>query len=148
MEQKIRDKIRLYSEIYIECLEISIKGNPNNSRYMANEMFREVAKDMRSELISRLQNGLHWGNIEAKDDKDNGSTLANDPKEGRLATDKQRAALRKFGLEKLPGSLGIKEAGEILNILVCHSREGDHDAIADLVGKFNKEWAENPTTVP
>jgi hypothetical protein len=152
MEQRIKDKIRLYGEIYIECLALSIKANTNNSRYMANEMFREVAKDMRSELISRLQNGLQNECLETKEDKTNGSTLADvmDYKEenAKLATDKQRHALHKFGIELIPENLGIKEAGEILNILVCHSREGDHEAIADMVGKFNKEWAENPTIVP
>ncbi len=66
----------------------------------------------------------------------------------KFATDKQRHALHKFGIERIPENLGIKEAGEILNILVCHSKEGDHEAIADLIGKFNKEWTENPTTVP
>ncbi len=146
MEQRIKDKIRLYGEIYIECLAISIKANPNNSRYMANEMFREVAKDMRSELISRLQNGLQNEGMEAKEDKAIvGSTLAQamDYKEenAKPATDKQKHALHKFGIERIPEYLGIKEAGEILNILVLHSKEGDHDAIADLVGKFNKEWA-------
>lgn len=144
MEQRIKDKIRLYGEIYIECLALSIKANPNNSRYMANEMFREVAKDMRSELISRLQHGLQNQCLEIKEDKANPSTLVDDmePKEEiKPATDKQRHALHKFGIERIPENLGIKEAGEILNILVCHSREGDHEAIADLVGKFNKEWA-------
>ena len=145
MEQRIKDKIRLYGEIYIECLALSIKANPNNSRYMANEMFREVAKDMRSELISRLQNGLQNECMEAKEDKTNGSTLADamEPKEGnaKSATDKQKQALHKFGLENIPENLGIKEAGEILNILIGHSKEGDHESIASLVEKFNKEWA-------
>ncbi len=143
MEQRIKDKIRLYGEIYIECLAISIKANPNNSRYMANEMFREVAKDMRSELISRLQNGLQNEGMEAKEDKVIGTSLADamEPKEeAKPATDKQRQALHKFGIERIPENLGLKEAGEILNILVLHSKEGDHEAIADLVGKFNKEW--------
>ncbi len=145
MEQRIKDKIRLYGEIYIECLAISIKANPNNSRYMANEMFREVAKDMRSELISRLQNGLQNECIETKGDKAIvDSTLADamESKEesAKPATDKQRQALHKFGIERIPENLGLKEAGEILNILVLHSKEGDHEAIADLVGKFNKEW--------
>ncbi len=176
MEQRIKDKIRLYGEIYIECLAISIKANPNNSRYMANEMFREVAKDMRSELISRLQNGLQNLDTEGLDNKALGTErdadlrhlhdelvkdkpemiiLENkqdiDVPEGKPpepATINQKHALHKFGIKRIPEYLGIKEAGEILNILVCRSREGDHEVIADLVEQFNKEWAENPTTIP
>jgi hypothetical protein len=145
MEQRIKDKIRLYGEIYIECLALSIKANPNNSRYMANEMFREVAKDMRSELISRLQNGLQNECMEIKEDKTNGSTLdALDYKEENAnpATENQRYALHKFGIEIVPESLTKKEASEILNNLVCLSKEGDREAVKDTVERLNAmdEW--------
>ncbi len=141
MEQRIKDKIRLYGEIYIECLAISIKANPNNSRYMANEMFREVAKDMRSELISRLQNGLQNECLETREDKVNGSTLADamDYKEENAnpATENQRYALHKFGIKNVPESLTKKEACEIINNLVCFSREGNREAVNEIVERLN-----------
>ncbi len=142
---KLKAKIELYAEIYTKCYALALSINQPNARWVANEMFRETAKDMRSELISRLHNGLQDEYMEVKDDKAIDTPLAEavEPKKEnrKPATDKQRQALHKFGLENIPENLGIKEAGEILNILICHSREGDHEAIADLVGRFNKEWA-------
>ncbi len=142
---KLKDKIELYAEIYTKCYALALTINQPNARWVANEMFRETAKDMRSELISRLRNGLQEEDKEVKDDKAVATPLADtvEPKKenGKPATDKQKHALHKFGLENIPESLGIKEAGEILSILVSHSKQGDHEAIADLVEKFNKEWA-------
>src|SRR5574337_371721 len=141
MEQRIKDKIRLYGEIYIECLAISIKANPNNSRYMANEMFREVAKDMRSELISQLQNGLQNECMEVKENKAIGSTLADamESKEENTnpATENQRYALHKFGIKNVPEHLTKKEASEILNNLVCFSKEGNREAVTEIVERLN-----------
>jgi hypothetical protein len=147
--EKLQAKITLYAEIYTKCYALALIINQPNARWVANEMFRETAKDMRSELISRLHNGLQDEFMEANEDKTIGTPLA-EPQKGnsKPATDKQKYALKKFGLENLPENLGIKEAGEILNILVCHSREGDHEAIARFIEKFNKEWAEVQTTVP
>lgn len=143
--EKIQSKITLYAEIYTKCYALALTINQPNARWVANEMFRETAKDMRSELISRLHNGLQDECMETREDKAIGSTLAEpmEPKKenAKPATDKQKHALHKFGLENIPEDLGLKEAGEILNILVSHSRQGDHEAIADLVEKFNKEWA-------
>ncbi len=149
--EKLQAKIKLYAEIYTKCYALALTINQPNARWVANEMFRETAKDMRSELISRLHNGLQDEYMEAIDDKTIGTPLADamEPKKenGKTATDKQKCALHKFGIERIPETLGIKEAGEILEILVCHSREGDHEAIASLVGKFNKKWAGIQATV-
>lgn len=148
---KLKTKIELYAEIYTKCYALALTINQPNARWVANEMFRETAKDMRSELISRLHNGLQDEYMEAIDDKTIGIPLADalEPKKENMksATDKQKYALHKFGIERIPENLGIKEAGEILNILVSHSKQREHEAIVDLVGKLNKEWAENPTTV-
>ncbi len=142
---KLKAKIELYAEIYTKCYALALSINQPNARWVANEMFRETAKDMRSELISRLRNGLQDENMEAKDDKAVGAPLADviEPKkeDAKPATDKQKQALHKFGIERIPDYLGLKEAGEILNILISHSKEGEHDTIADLVEKFNKDWA-------
>lgn len=142
---KLKAKIELYAEIYTKCYALALTINQPNARWVANEMFRETAKDMRSELISRLHNGLQDEYMEAIDDKTIG-TPSTDPVEpkkenSKPATDKQKYALHKFGIEKIPEHLGIKEAGEILNILICHSKEKDQEAITDLIEKFNKEWA-------
>ncbi len=147
--EKLQAKITLYAEIYTKCYALALTINQPNARWVANEMFRETAKDLRSELISRLHNGLQDEYMEVNEDKAIAAPFT-DPKygNGKPATDKQKHALNKFGIERIPENLGIKEAGEILEILVCHSREGDHEAIANLVGKFNKEWTGIQATVP
>jgi 5'-deoxynucleotidase YfbR-like HD superfamily hydrolase len=142
---KLKAKIELYAEIYTKCYALDLIINQPNARWVANEMFRETAKDMRSELISRLHNGLQDKYMEVIDDKTIGTPLADamEPKKENVkpATDKQKYTLHKFGIERIPENLGIKEAGEILNILISHSKEGEHEAIANLIEKFNKEWA-------
>ncbi len=142
MEKKIEDRIELYIEIYLKAFEKALKVNSNNARYIASEIFKEIARDLRSELISKLQreNGKTAGTKTENTEEIHPS----DPKEENTepATEKQRHALHKFGLKNIPEYLTKKAASEILGILVHHSKEGDTEAIASLVGKFNSEWAE------
>ncbi len=150
MEKKIENRIELYSEIYLKAFEKALKVNPNNARYIASEIFKEVARDLRSELISKLQreNGkgaeIKREETEETEEKNgannNGGSLKENNDES--ATDKQIYALHKFGLKNLPEYLTKKSASEVLGILVHHSKEGDNEAIVSIVGKFNKEWAD------
>ncbi len=141
MEKKIEDRIELYSEIYLKAFEKALKVNSNNARYIASEIFKEIARDLRSELISKLQreNGKNAGT----NTEDSEEIQPSDPKDENTetATEKQRYALHKFGLKNMPEYLTKKAASEILGILVHHSREGDAEAIVSIVGKFNSEWA-------
>jgi len=145
----IDERIKLYSEIYGKTYQIASKANPDNARYVASEIFKEVARDLRSELISELRKENEktiktedTGKANGVEESNETNNQRSESKEGngKPATDKQRQALHKFGIERVPENLGIKEAGEILNTLICHLRERDQEAIADLVEKFNKEW--------
>lgn len=147
----IDERIKLYSEIYGKTYQIASKAIPDNARYVASEIFKEIARDLRSELISELrkENGKDVAIKTEGTGKPNGTEESNETNNqrseskegnGKPATDKQRQALHKFGIERMPENLGIKEAGEILNILICHLRERDQEAIEDVVEKFNKEW--------
>ncbi len=142
MEKKIEDRIELYSEIYLKAFEKALKVNSNNARYIASEIFKEVARDLRSELISKLQR--ENGKITGTKTEDTEEIQPIYPKEENTepATEKQRYALHKFGLKNMPEYLTKKAASEILGILVHHSKEGDTEAIVSIVGKFNNEWAE------
>jgi hypothetical protein len=55
MEEKIVKRIDLFCEIYQKAYEKASKVNPDNARHMATEVFVQVARDLRSELISRLK---------------------------------------------------------------------------------------------
>ncbi len=150
MEKKIEDRIELYSEIYLKAFEKALKVNSNNARYIASEIFKEIARDLRSELISKLQRengkGAEIKREDIAETREKGKINGNggNPKEENTepATEKQRHALHKFGLKNMPEYLTKKAASEILGILVHHSKEGDAEAIVSIVGKFNKEWAE------
>ncbi len=150
MEKKIEERLELYSEIYQKAFEKALKVNPNNARYIASEIFKEIARDLRSELISKLQreNGkgaeIKREDIAETRDKDKINGNGNRPKEENAnpATEKQRYALHKFGIQIVPESLTKKEASEILNSLVCLSKEGDQEAVKDTVERLNAmdEW--------
>ncbi len=145
MEKKIEDRIELYSAIYLKAFEKALKVNSTNARYIASEIFKEIARDLRSELISKLQreNGKN-ARTKAEDlveieDKDKLNGNGNRPKEENAnpATEKQRYALHKFGIENVPEKLTKKEASDILNSLVCFSREGNREAVNEIVERLN-----------
>ena len=50
----------------------------------------------------------------------------------KLATKKQREAIHKFGVQKIPKDLSRKEASEILNELIGYSKENGREAIIQL----------------
>ncbi len=145
MEKKIEDRIELYSEIYLKAFEKALKLNSTNARYIASEIFKEIARDLRSELISKLQRENGKGaEIKREDivetrDKDKINGNGDRPKEENAypATENQRYALHKFGIQIVPESLTKKEASEILNSLVCLSKEGDREAVKDAVERLN-----------
>jgi hypothetical protein len=105
MEEKIVKRIDLFCEIYQKAYEKASKVNPDNARHMATEVFVQVARDLRSELISRLKReeyGRGKGN-----NNGNGNN-------GRPATKNQRQALHKFGIQNVPEELTKKEASDML----------------------------------
>jgi len=123
MEEKIVD-----CEIYQNAYEKASTVNPDNARNMASEVFVQVARDLRTELISRLKReeyGREKGN--------------NNGNNGRQATQKQRQALHKFGIQNVPDELTSKGASDILNKLISFSKEGDNEAINQIVEDLNAD---------
>ncbi len=150
MERKIEERIDLYFEIYQKALEKASKANPNNARYIADEIFKEIARDLRSELISQLrkENGKNTevkteGIVEPRENgKVNGNGDRSKEENSKPATENQRYALHKFGIENVPESLTKKVACEILNSLVCLSKQRDRGGIKEIVERLNAmdEW--------
>jgi formylmethanofuran dehydrogenase subunit B len=132
MEERIVERIDLFCEIYQKAYEKASKVNPDNARHMASEVFVQVARDLRSELISQL-----------KREENGNNQNSNNGNNGRPATQKQRQALHKFGIQNIPDELTKKEASEILDMLISLSKERNSDAINKMVEELNagKEWA-------
>ncbi len=143
MEKKIEERIDLYCEIYEKAFEKASKANPENARYIANEILEQVARDLRSELISELQRGNN-GYAENKPKPDEAEKKDKDgikDQPGKLnanpPTEKQIQALHKFGIKTISKNLGKKEAAEILNSLISFSREGNKEAVNQMVEELN-----------
>ena len=132
MEEKIVERIDLFCEIYQKAYEKASKVNPDNARHMASEVFVQVARDLRSELISRLKREEYGNN----QNSNNGNN-------GRPATKNQRQALHRFGIQNVPKELTSKEASGVLDMLISLSKERNSDAINKMVEELNagKEWA-------
>ena len=137
MERKIEEKIDLYCEIYQGAYEKASKTNPDNARHMASEIFGQVARDLRSELISQLRRGEN--EIEEDNWKENQRGKNKNENNEKPATKKQRQALHKFGIENTPDDLTKKEASEILNKLISLSKEGNSEAINQIVEDLNAD---------
>lgn len=145
MEKKIEERIDLYCEIYEKAFEKASKANPENARYIANEILEQVARDLRSELISELQKGNNGyadnktkPDEAEKKDKDGIKDQTGKPKENaNPPTEKQIQALHKFGIKTISKNLGKKEAAEILNSLISFSREGNKEAVNQMVEELN-----------
>jgi formylmethanofuran dehydrogenase subunit B len=132
MEEKIVERIDLFCEIYQKAYEKASTINPDNARHMASEVFVQVARDLRTERISQL-----------KREENGNNQNSNNGNNGRPATQKQRQALHKFGIQNVPKELTSKEASGVLDMLISLSKERNSDAINKMVEELNagKEWA-------
>lgn len=121
------EKIEIWIDSYIKLYEMILQKVsykwPENGLRIADKIFQEMAKDIREGWLS-------FPSLEEK--KEN--------KNDEPATEKQRMALHKFGIENIPDSLTKKEAFEILEELIQLSQEGDREAIEEIVARINKEW--------
>lgn len=134
MEHKIEEKIELYCGVYQTAYEKAAKVNPDNARHMASEIFEQIARDLRSELISQLRKEEN-----GKNGRSNGQGNDNDS----LATKKQRQTLHKFGIKAVPEDLTKERASEVLDMLIGLSKERNNQAIGKIVQDLNAggEWA-------
>lgn len=127
MEEKVEGRIEGYCQIYEQVYKRVSKTNPENAREIALKILEEVSKDFRSEQINQS--------------RDKGNTVDSDKRNNDFpATNKQREALHKFGVKRIPESLPMKEASEVLNKLISFSRENDRPAIGKAIGELNRVW--------
>jgi hypothetical protein len=122
---KIDERIGLYCEIFHELYDRISKVIPEHAVEIALGIFEEIAKDLRSEQI------VQW-KIKRKSDESAASE--------ELATPKQREAIHKFGIKKIPEGLSKEEASEILERLISFSKEGDSASIEQIVDELNQKW--------
>jgi hypothetical protein len=127
MEIKIDERIGLYYEIFHELYDRISKLIPEHAVEIALGIFEEIAKDLRSEQIAQWK-------IKRKSDESAESE--------ELATPKQREAIHKFGIKKIPEDLSKEEASEILDKLISFSKERDSASIEQTVDELNQKWIE------
>jgi NAD-specific glutamate dehydrogenase len=132
MEKKVEEKLELYCEIYNRLYEKISKMNPEHAVEIALTMLQEVARDLRREQMTERRMRENPGG---------------DTRSDGLATKKQREAMHKFGVKRIPEDLSKEEASEILERLIGFSKEGDSDSIAKTVEELNQKWRA-PETQP
>ena len=121
----LEEKIELYCRIYEQVYQRISKLNLENADEVALRIFVEVSKNLERET-------------EVKQRSRERQTPNRNDKE--MATKKQREAIHKFGVQKIPKDLSKKEASEILNELIGYSKENDREAIASFVQELNQRW--------
>jgi hypothetical protein len=116
VEKELEARIGLYCQIYEEIHKKISELNFENAGEIASKIFEEVAKDLRKQSFQ--------------------------PKEKKVqpATEKQREALHKFGVKKIPQNLSMQEASKILNRLISLSKENNSTAIDRAVEELNNSW--------
>jgi hypothetical protein len=126
MEIKIDERIGLYCEIFHDLYDRIFKVIPERAVEIALGIFEEIAKDLRTEQIAQSR-------IRERISESVGSAE-------ELATQKQREAIHKFGVKKIPEDLSKEEASEILERLIGFSKEGDSASIDQTVDELNQKW--------
>ena len=120
MEEALKAKIGLYCQIYEEAHKRVSGLNFENAGEIAGKIFEQIAKDLRRQKFQPKERN-----------KQN----------QRLATEKQKEALHKFGVKKIPENLSMREASKVLNRLISLSKENDRASLDRAVGELNKDWA-------
>ena len=121
----LEERIELYCRIYEQIYQRVQKINLENSGEVALRIFMELSKNLREEPTAKRRSRERQ--ISERSDE-------------KLATKKQREAIHKFGVQKIPKDLSKKEASEILNELIGYSKENDREAIVSLVQELNQRW--------
>jgi hypothetical protein len=116
MEKELEARVGLYCQVYGEIHRKISELNLENTAEIAEKIFEEVAKDLRKQSFQ--------------------------PKErkGQPATEKQKEALHKFGVKKIPENLSMREASKVLNRLISLSKESDRTTLDRAVEELNRDW--------
>lgn len=125
MEKKIEESIEVYCQIYERIHQRVLESNHENAEGVTLKIFSEVARDLKDEIIIQ---------------KDDEKPQTTDRNEERLATKRQREALHKFGVKRIPEGLSLREASAILNKLISLSRANDRYGISKAVEELNRDW--------
>ena len=118
--KNLEARIGLYCQIYEEVHKRVSGLNFENAGEIAGKIFEQIAKDLRRQKFQPKERN-----------KQN----------QRLATEKQKEALHKFGVKKIPENLSMREASKVLNRLISLSKENDRASLDRAVGELNKDWA-------
>ena len=114
--RNVEDEIEGYCQIFEKIRERLSRAGIDVGDEVALRIFEEVVKDLR------------------------GSKRKKGGKEA-LATEKQREALLKFGVKKVPENLKMEEASKILNGLINLSKKSDRASVNKAVEELNMRWA-------
>jgi len=124
MEEKIEERIELYCHIYERVYQRLSSLNIGDIKEVALNIFEQVVREPKDETSAQ------------KSGKDN---KIGEGKE-KLATERQREALHKFGVKKVPENLSMREASKILNRLISLSKENDRASIDKAIDELNRDW--------
>jgi len=124
--EKVEEKIERFCHIYEQVYQRISKLNLENADEIALRIFMEVSKNLREEPTAKRRNRERQ--ISERSDE-------------KPATKKQREAIHKFGVQRIPKNLSKKEASEILNELIGYSKENDREAVASFVQELNQRWS-------
>jgi hypothetical protein len=113
--EKVDEEIERYCQIFEKVRDRLSKASGDFGDEVALKIFEEVVKDVRR--------GQRKGGKDAR------------------ATEKQREALQRFGVKRVPDSLTVQEASKILNGLISLSKKSDRASLEKTVEELNKSWA-------
>jgi hypothetical protein len=131
VEKKIEEKIELYCQMYLKALEKLLRVNSQEGQIQgALLVVGEIAKDLRSEMIFQKRK-------EGQRNKESEGRLSENNE--KLASEKQKEALQKFGVRLVPENLSMREASKILNKLINLSKESE-TALEKAVDELNRNW--------
>lgn len=116
----MKDEIESYCRIYEEIHNRVSRIDSENASEVALGIFKEIVRDLRRKPASQL------GKNKTEED---------------LATVRQREALHKFRIKRIPEDLSKREASEILEKLINFSKDGDKAGIGKLVEELNQKWS-------
>ena len=141
-EEKVKMYADLYAKAYTQLKEDLLdKGADYEAiQFGAGAVLHEVAKDLRTEMIDEMKTKrMDQYRRDKMDAYQNRGVAGNgNGVEAALATNRQRNALHKFGVDYLPGDITKHEASDMLAQLTSTlDQNGDVSAIVE---QFNEKY--------
>lgn len=130
----VEERIDFYHNLYGKIQKKVSDTWSKNSIDITGQIFQEISKDVRSEMISQMRRKEREINERRNHSNQNEET------ENNLATKKQRQTIHKFGVKKIPENLSKEEASELLEEMIDLSRYGNKETLKDKVENLNQTW--------